>query len=216
MKSILLAGATGLIGGLSLQRLLADPAFDRVVVPTRRPLPADIRHPKLEAHVVDFARLQAHADLFKVDQLLCALGTTIKQAGSQQRFREVDYDYPLQLARLGLAQGAQHFLLVSALGANPRSGVFYNRVKGELEATVCALAYRSITIVRPSLLLGERGEFRLGEELGKRLAFMVPGKYKPVQARDVAKGLVDAASSDIAGVNVIESAEIRSRAALLV
>jgi len=213
MTSILLAGATGLVGGLCLQRLLADPAFERIVVLTRRPLPERTQQSKLEQHVVDFARLQDDAGLFQVDQVLCALGSTIKQAGSQERFREIDYDYALQLARLGIAQGAQHFLLVSALGANRHSKVFYNRVKGELEADVRSLAYRSITIVRPSLLLGDRAQFRMGEEIGKRLAFFVPGNCKPVQANDVAKVLVDAARSDEVGVRVIESAEIRSRAA---
>ena len=208
---ILLAGATGLVGGLCLQRLLADPVFTRVVVLVRRPVGTS--HPKLEQHVVDFARLGQGRELFKVDKVMCALGTTIKQAGSQDRFREVDHDYPLQLARMGLAQGARHFLLVSALGANARSGVFYNRVKGEVEADVRALGFPQLTIVRPSLLLGERHEFRLGEEVGKRFAFLVPGKYRPVQADSVAKVLVEAARRDTPGVEVIESDEIRRRAA---
>jgi len=213
LKSILVAGATGLVGSLCLQRLLADPAFGRVVVLTRRPLGAQFQHPKLEQHVVDFARLADYPDAFRVSHILCTLGTTIKQAGSQARFREVDYDYPLQLARLGLAHGAQHFLLVSALGANVNSSVFYSRVKGELELQVRALPYPAMTIVRPSLLLGGRPEFRFGEEIGRRLAFLVPGKYKPVRADDVAKVLVDAARRDVPGVQVIESGDIRRRAA---
>lgn len=209
---ILLAGATGLVGSLCLRRLLADPAFDRVVVLTRRPLDAQFGHSKLEQHVVDFARLEKARALFKVDKVMCTLGTTIKQAGSRERFREVDYHYPLQLGRLGLEQGARHFLLVSALGANANSGVFYNLVKGEVEVQLRALAYPRLTIVRPSLLLGERHEFRLGEEVGKRLAFLMPGKYRPVQADDVAKVLVEAARQDAPGVEVIESDEIRRRA----
>lgn len=208
---ILLAGATGLVGGLCLQRLLADPVFNRVVVLVRRPLA--ITHPKLEQHVVDFTRLDEVRALFKVDKVMCALGTTIKQAGSQERFREVDHDYPVHLARLGREQGARHFLLVSALGGNAKSGVFYNRVKGEVEMDVRALGWPQLTIVRPSLLLGQRQEFRFGEEVGKRLAFLVPGKYKPVQADDVAKVLVEAARRDAPGVEVIASDEIRRRAA---
>ena len=207
---VLLAGATGLVGGLCLQRLLEDPAFTRVVVLVRRPLGQNL--PKLEQHVVDFARLDEARDVFNVDTVICALGTTIKQAGSQERFREVDHDYPLALARLGLQHGARHFLLVSALGANPQSGVFYNRVKGEVEMQLHALGYPQVTIVRPSLLLGERREFRFGEEMGKRLAFIVPGKYKPVQADDVAKVLVQTARQNAPGVEVIESDEIRRRA----
>lgn len=216
-RSILLAGATGLIGGLCLQRLLDDPGFGRIVVLTRHPLAERWRaHPRaarLEQHVVDFDRLSDYTDLLRVDEILCALGTTIKKAGSQERFRVVDHDYPLQLARLGLAVGAQHFLLVSALGANPDSGVFYNRVKGQLEEDILSLAYRSITVVRPSLLLGERSEFRLAEEIGKHLAFLVPGKYKPVEACDVAAVLVDEARSNRPGVHIIDSPMIRKRAA---
>lgn len=212
-KSILLAGATGLVGRHCLQLLLADPAFERVVVLTRRPLPPGFpAAAKLEQHVVDFSRLDYHAALFDVDQVLCALGTTIKTAGSEERFREVDYRYPLQLARAALAGGARHFLAVSALGADARSRVFYNRVKGELENDLLALPYRSITIVRPSLLLGARDEFRMAEEIGKRLAFLIPARYKPVQAADVAAVLVDEARSDRPGHRILESAEIRSRA----
>jgi uncharacterized protein YbjT (DUF2867 family) len=209
-RSILLAGATGLVGRECLRLLVGDPAFSRVVVLARRPLPESASAPKLEAHVVDFDGLEANAALFKVDQILCALGTTIKQAGSRARFRAVDHDYPIALARLGLQHGARHFLLVSALGANPRSRIFYNRVKGEVEEAVLALPYRSVTIARPSLLLGERRDRRLGEEIGKRVAFLVPSKYKPVQAQAVAAALVRLAREDAPGRRVIESEEIRT------
>lgn len=212
-KSIAVCGATGLVGGESLRRLAADPAFERIVVLTRRPLPTGLvdaaTDGKLEQHIVDFQHLDAHAELLRVDQILCALGTTIKQAGSQERFRRVDHDYPLTLARLGLEQGAQHFLLVSALGANAQSRVFYNRVKGELEEAVSALPYRSITMVRPSLLLGERTEFRLGEEVAKRFAPLFPRRYKPIAASKVAAALVQAAKDDQPGRRVISSAEMQ-------
>jgi uncharacterized protein YbjT (DUF2867 family) len=202
-RSILIAGATGLVGRECLGLVLEDPAFSRVVVIARRPLTLAQPSRALEAHVVDFDRLDEHAELFAVDQVLCALGTTIKQAGSQERFRVVDYGYPLALARLGLAHGASHFLLVSALGANARSRIFYSRVKGELEDAVLALPYRSITFARPSLLLGDRIERRLGEEIAKRLAFLVPGRYRPVQARDVAAALVRAAKEDAPGRRLV-------------
>lgn len=215
-KSILICGATGLVGRECLNLLLADPAFGRVVALTRRPLPADVsglpNASKLEQHVIDFDRLDAYADLLLVDQIVCALGTTIKQAGSEERFRQVDFGYPLALARLGAERGARHFLLVSAVGANARSPIFYNRVKGELEQEVCALPYSSITIVRPSLLLGERTEFRLGEEVAKRFGFLLPGKYKPVEARTVAAALAGAAKADQPGRCVMESAQIHAMA----
>lgn len=211
--STVLAGATGLVGSICLRLLLADPAFGRVTVLTRRPLPAALRAldtvGRLDERLVDFARLGTLPD--GVHWIVCALGTTIKKAGSQARFREVDYDYPLRLAELGLAQGAQHFLLVSALGANSRSRFFYNRVKGELEQALLALPYRSITILRPSLLVGPRSELRPAEALGQRLGFLFPANAKPVAASAVAAALVAAARDDQPGQRIIRSAEIRAR-----
>jgi uncharacterized protein YbjT (DUF2867 family) len=166
----------------------------------------------VESHLVDFDSLAAAAELFRVDQILCALGTTIRQAGSRERFRLVDYVYPLEAARLGLAGGAKHYLLVSAIGADPRSWVFYSRVKGEVESAILALPYRSVTIARPSLLLGARAEHRLGEQLAKRLAFLLPDKYKPVAGDAVAAALVHAAKDDASGRRIIESKDIRAAA----
>ena len=212
MTSVLLAGATGLVGRECLRLLAGDAAFGRIVVIARRPLPPDIVAPgdrsKIEAHVVDFDRLDEHADLFAVDVVICALGTTMKQAGSQERFRRVDHDYVLAVARLGAGNGARHFLLVSAIGASARSRVFYNRVKGEAEEAVSALPYRAVTIVRPSLLVGERAESRPGEEIGRRLAFLVPRRYKPVAAAAVAATLVQAARESSDARRIIESEEI--------
>jgi uncharacterized protein YbjT (DUF2867 family) len=212
-KSVLLLGATGLVGSHCLRLLATDRAFDRVVVATRRSLPRELAQGNVEPHVVDFDDLAAHASLFRVDRIICALGTTIKQAGTQEAFRVVDYHYPLTAARLGHERGATHFLLVSSLGANPRSQVFYSRVKGELESAVLALPYRRVTIVRPSLLVGPRAEYRLGEQIAKRLAFLMPAKYKPVDAHAVAAALVTAAKDDAPGRRIIESREIRALAA---
>jgi uncharacterized protein YbjT (DUF2867 family) len=218
-SSILVAGATGLVGSACVLRLLADPAFSRVVVITRRPIPEKLRavdaSAKLEERLLDFDHLDESADFFTVDRILCALGTTIKKAGTRERFRQVDFGYPLKLARLGLEHGCRRFLFVSALGADPRSHNFYLRVKGELEAAVQALPYPGVTIVRPSLLLGERDEFRLGEEIAKRLDFLAPPKFKPVRADAVAAILIDAAKKDRPGREIIESREIRDRAQLL-
>lgn len=212
-RTVAVAGATGLVGGEVLRQLLADPSVSRVTALVRR-AGALNSHSKLEECVVDFDALHRHEDALRVDQVVCALGTTIKKAGSQERFREVDLGYPFALARVALAQGARHFLLVSAVGADAGSRVFYNRVKGELEESLRALPYRSLTIVRPSLLLGDREEFRPGEEVGRRVARLItpliPARYKPVHARDVAAALVEAAREDRSGTRVIESREIRS------
>ena len=205
--NVLLIGATGLVGRELLTQLATEPACIHITVLARRQLPAPVP-PKVESHVVDFDHLESAAEFAKADAVFCALGTTIRQAGSQQRFREVDFGYPLAVAKLALAQGARHFLLVSALGADTRSRVFYNRVKGDLEVSVSALGYRSVTIARPSLLLGHREEFRLGERVFARIGWMVPRRWKPVPAVDVARVLVRAAVEDAAGVRVIESREI--------
>ena len=205
-SSVLILGATGLVGAECIRQFAASPRFDRIIALARRPLagaPA-----RVETHVIDFERLDDAAQYFHVSHIVCALGTTIKQAGSQERFRRVDHDYPLIAARLGLREGARHFLLVSALGANPRSRVFYSRVKGEIEDAIRALPYRSVSIVRPSLLLGERAELRLGEQIGKLFAGVVPKRYKPVEGRAVASTLLRAAVEDRPGVRIIESKEI--------
>jgi uncharacterized protein YbjT (DUF2867 family) len=207
-RSILLLGATGLVGNHCLRLLANDRDFDRVVVLTRRALPREQLSASVEAHVVDFENLSVYGELFRVDQILCALGSTIRAAGSQARFRQVDYVYPVEAARLGVAQGASHYLLVSSIGANARSRAFYPRVKGEVESAILALPYRSVTIVRPSLLLGPRAEYRLGEQIAKRLAFLVPRRYKPVDAHAVADALVRAAKADVPERRIIESGEI--------
>lgn len=205
-RRVLLAGATGLVGGECLRLLLDDPAFSSVTVLVRRPL--GFTHPKLIELVVDFDRLETTADRFGTDSILCALGTTIKQAGSRESFRRVDYEYPVSIARLGRSRGASHFLLVSALGANSQSRVFYNRVKGELEATIRQIGFPTLTIVRPSLLLGPRKKPRLGEEIGKLFGFLLPSRMKPVEARQVAATLVHAAKAARPGTRVIENADI--------
>ncbi|HVS33647.1 MAG TPA: oxidoreductase [Thermoanaerobaculia bacterium] len=200
-RRVLLLGATGLVGGQILPLLLADEPLN-VVAFTRRPLPA---HPRLEQ-----AGWSAVIPGGAVTQIFCALGTTIRKAGSKEEFRRIDHDMPLEMARAGMKSGATHFLLVSALGANARSRVFYNRVKGETEDDILRLGYRSVTIARPSLLLGPRGEHRRGEELAKKIGWLMPPRYRPVEARDVARTLVDAARADAPGVRIVESREMRA------
>jgi uncharacterized protein YbjT (DUF2867 family) len=207
VPSIALLGATGLVGRNCLELLVGDRAFERIVVVARRRF-GEATAPRVEGHLINFDELEAHADIFAVDQLMCAIGTTIKTAGSKERFRAVDYDIPLAAARMALKKGARHFLLVSSIGATASSRFFYLRVKGELEDALRTLGFRSVTIVRPSVLLGERGDVRFGEELAKRFGSLVPGKWKPVQARDVAQVLVRAAKEDEPGMRILESNEI--------
>ena len=214
--SVTLLGGTGLVGSEALRILLAHEAIRRVVTVGRRPLPpaiaAGVSRTRLHERVVDMDRLADHADAFAADAVICALGTTMKQAGSREAFRRVDHDIPLAAASLALAMGTPHYLLVSALGADADSRIFYNRVKGQLEADVAALGFRSTTIVRPSLLLGARADRRAGEELAKAFGWLVPGRYRPVRAREVARVLVQRALAAETGMRVIESDEIRALA----
>lgn len=208
-RSVLVIGATGLVGKEIVRQLLADSSVSSVTALTRRPIERSAGDEKLRNEVVDFDKLSDHADVFSVDQIFCALGTTIKQAGSQDAFRHIDHDIPLAAATLGAREGVKDFLLVSALGASAASRVFYNRVKGELEDALRTMGFRSLTIARPSLLVGERDHPRLVEQIGARLGWLVPGRYKPVRATRVAAALVDAARRAEPGMHIIESDEIQ-------
>ncbi|HVF87991.1 MAG TPA: hypothetical protein VM866_10390, partial [Pyrinomonadaceae bacterium] len=165
-RSALLVGATGLVGGHCLNLLLEDAAYQKVVVLGRRMLP--VGHRKLEQHIIDFDQLTDYARLIYGQDVFCCLGTTIKKAGSQEAFRRVDFTYPHEVARVAAGNGAEQMLLVSALGADARSRVFYNRVKGETEEAVSKLPFGGVQIFRPSLLLGERQEVRRGEQIAER------------------------------------------------
>ncbi len=206
-RSAVILGATGLVGRECLHRFAEAAEFSRVVALTRRQL-REAAYSKVESHVIDFERLDEAKAYFRVTHIVCALGTTIKKAGSRANFRRVDYDYSVAAARVGLEQGAQHFLLVSALGANARSRIFYNRVKGDLEQAIRALPYRSLTIARPSILLGQREETRAGETIGKILSRFAPRRIKGVPAGDVAAALLRAALEDAPGVRIIESKDL--------
>ena len=208
----LLLGATGLVGRELLEQLLSDGATSRLVVIARRP--TGVLHPKLDERVFDLGEMAQHSKAFDgVDTIFCALGTTIKQAQSQEQFRVVDHDYPLAAARIGRERGVSQYLLVSALGANAASRVFYNRVKGETEDDLRRLAFPRLVIARPSLLLGDRTEFRLGERVASKLAFLMPPAMKPIEARDVARAMVALSKESEPDVRVVQSRELRAIAA---
>jgi len=217
-KSALIAGATGLVGGYVLRRLLAHPSYARVEILVRRELP--VRDPKLTQRIVEFARLGDGAPGVAPDDVFCCLGTTIRKAGSEEAFRRVDYDYPLALARLAKAVGAGKFLMVSALGADPKSAVFYNRVKGEVEQEIAAVGLPAAYFFRPSLLLGPRAESRRGEKIaiavGKLIApLLICGlrKYRPIHADSVAAAMIYVANHHVPA-GLIESDAI-ARLAIL-
>ena len=205
---MLVIGATGLVGSECVRLLAVDPTCSRIVALTRRAQNAFPVSSKLEVAVVDFDHLERHANVFEVDQIICALGTTMAKTPSRDVYRQIDYFYPLEVARRGLAHGATHYLVVTAVGANPNSRVFYNRLKGELEDALSLLNYRSLTIARPSVLIGDRSEPRLSEKIAWKLSFLTPRRYKPVPAANVAKALVNAARDDLPGLRIIQNEEM--------
>jgi len=213
-RRALLVGATGLVGSFLLDRLLASALYASVGAWVRHALPRE--HPKLRVEQIDFEHLGERR--IETEDVYCCLGTTIRQAGSKDAFRRVDFDYPLALARAAARDGAQRLLVISALGADARSAVFYSRVKGEMEDAVRRAGVPRTYVFRPSLLDGPRREFRLGERLallaGNALSPLLLGKlarYRPIQADVVAAALLAAASGDLPA-GAYESEQIRALA----
>jgi uncharacterized protein YbjT (DUF2867 family) len=212
-KRAVLLGATGLIGGFLCNLLLEDGWYELVTVLARRQIPGV--HPRISHHIVDFDRLEDFRKLFAADDVFCCLGTTMAKAKTREMFRRVDYEYPVDAARIAREMGARRYFLVSSIGADPRSRMFYTRVKGEVERDIAGLGFEAVHIFRPSFLLGERTERRPGEDFIKRLApFMslfMRGplrNYAPLRAESVARAMVRAVHDRSAGVFIHKSDEI--------
>ena len=211
----LLAGATGLIGCSLLRLLLADARYKAVHLLLRRAVPGIAPDPKLTLHAVDFAQLPQAFPV--VDDVFIALGTTIKVAGSEAAFRHVDFDCVVNTARAARDAGATRLAVVSALGADAHSRVFYNRVKGDMEAAVSAMGYGSVVLAQPSLLVGDRAALgqpvRAGEVWATRLLgpFMglVPKSVRPIQASAVASAMLGASIEAVPGVRILSSAQMQ-------
>ncbi len=205
LKTALVVGATGLIGETLTRRLLDSGYYERVCVLSRKPL--TWQHPRLLTLPFDFD--QPNSLLVRADAIFCCLGTTIKKAGSKAAFRRVDHDYPLTIARLGLANGAAQFAIVTSMGADPDSAIFYNKVKGEVERDLMALAYPTLLIFRPSILLGERTERRLVEQISSKImqlaAPLMPAKYRPIEAEKVANAMLTTMQEPPTGTRILES-----------
>lgn len=195
MRRAVIFGASGLVGKELLRLLLAEETYTEVISFGRSKLA--IQHPRLDTRAVDFLLLDECRDSLQDADVFCCLGTTMKKAGSRDAFRQVDYDYPLEIARMCKEAGARQFLIITALGSDSRSTFFYNRVKGELEEALLKLQLPSSHVFRPSLLLGNRQEYRRGEKLGAWLSrFLSPlwigplRPYRPIAASDVAKAML--------------------------
>lgn len=192
---ILVLGGSGLVGSELLRQLQADRTFTKIITLGRKELSAPLA-----------------AGLYP-ETVMCCLGTTIKTAGSQEAFREVDHHLPIRIAREARRKGARHFVVVSAMGADPQSRIFYNRVKGEMEAELQTLGYPHVTIIHPSLLLGRRKQPRAGERIASVLMRLfkplIPKKWQAVDVKDVARVMIQAAiHPGLKSVRVIENDEI--------
>ena len=209
-KTAIVVGGSGVVGGHLLNYLLASNNYSRVISLGRRKL--DIKSEKLEQYIIDFDKFGTYAPLLQGDDLYLALGTTMAKAKSRENFRKVDFSYPLNISKAAMDNGVNQLMLVSSVGADAESLIFYTKVKGELEDAIKQLNFWSIHIFRPSILLGERPESRAGESIakviGKGLDFVLGGlltKYKPVEAETVAKAMVAKAQELQPGIHVYPS-----------
>ena len=216
-KKVLLSGASGLVGTEVLNLLLNAKDIAIVYCLVRKPL--NLKHEKLEQIIFDYNDNQAYAQLPQVDTAFCCLGTTIKKAGSRKAFRKVDFEYPLQIAKASVNNKASTFHVITAMGADEQSNIFYNKVKGELEDALKKLKFEQLYIYRPSLLLGDRKEQRFGEKMAAvfmtSLEFLMQGslkKYRGIKVEDVAKAMVDTESKETSKLKIFLSDEIQALA----
>lgn len=213
-KVAIIAGASGLIGKFCLSYLLMDKNYSKVIVLSRTTFP--LKDPKIVNLVCNFDQLAQYAEQLVADDVYCCLGTTIAVAGSKENFKKVDLEYPLNLARITKQKGAKQYMLVSAMGANANSSVFYNRVKGELQESLKSLGFRTLHIFQPSLLTGLRKEFRIGERIAQVLMSVFKPlmlgslkKYKPIEGMVVAYAMHKKASEEQQGMFIHPSNNIQ-------
>ena len=214
MKTALIIGSTGLIGSELLNLLLESSQYAKVITFVKRD--TGIKHPKLTQHIIDFDKPETYKDLVVGDDFFCTIGTTIKKAGGKKDFRKVDFEYPRQFAAFALQNKVQKYFIISSLSADANSGNFYLKTKGEIQDFLKDCNFESVAVLQPSLLLGNRTEFRLGEKVGaffmKTLSFLFLGnlkKYKPIEGKTVAKALLKIAKTNNIGFKIYESDAIQ-------
>ena len=211
MKTAIITGATGLVGNTLVNQILENPAYSKVVLLLRKPL--NISHSKLVQGVIDFD--DPDASKIVGDDLFCAMGTTLAKAGSKEAQYKIDCIYPYEIGKIAKANGVKQYILVSSIGANFSSSNFYLKTKGDLEQKIKSLDFQNFVSLRPSFLLGDRKEFRLGEKIGVVVAkilspLMLGGlkKYRGIEASTVAKSMQTFANQGLTGVHFVESDRI--------
>ncbi|HUI32138.1 MAG: NAD(P)H-binding protein [Dysgonamonadaceae bacterium] len=194
-KTAIVLGATGLTGSHLLELLLQDSDYDRVKVFTRKKL--TISHPKIEEYVIDLLKLSDNANKFTADVVFCCIGTTKAKTPDRKLYRAIDYGIPVEAAKLAKQNSIPHFIVISALGANPKSKIFYNQLKGEMQRDVLAQQIEHTHLLQPSLIVGNRKEKRMGEDISKFIiklfAFLIPARYKMIRDKTIAKAMIQLA-----------------------
>jgi len=211
MKTAIVAGASGLIGKELIQKLISSDQYRRIYVLSRKK--SGLVNEKIEELVIDFEKINQLKFDEPVDDVFCTLGTTMKQAGSRDNFKKVDFEYVVALANLGKQAGASKFLVISAMGADSKSAVFYNKVKGMTEEALIKIGFKQLVIFRPSLLLGKRSEVRFAERLSgafmKTFNFIIPDNYKAIEAEKVAGSMLKMAINSTEAVLIVKSGEMQ-------
>ncbi len=194
-KTAIILGATGLTGGILLEKLLEDPSFEKIKLFSRSSI--NNNSPKIEEHLIDMFQLEKHSEAFKADVVFCCIGTTKSKTSNKETYKKIDYGIPVTAAKLAKQNGIKTFIVISAMGADANSSIFYNKTKGEMQRDVLKqgfdCAQPDIYILQPSLIVGNREENRLGEKVAtffmKTFSFFIPKKYKMIKAETIAKAM---------------------------
>ncbi|PHR14018.1 MAG: nucleoside-diphosphate sugar epimerase [Aequorivita sp.] len=191
-KTAIILGATGLTGSILLKKLLKDPSFEKIKLFSRST--AEMNSPKIEEHLIDMFQLEKHSEAFKADVVFCCIGTTKSKTPNKETYKKIDYGIPVTAAKLAKKKGIETFVVISAMGADVSSNIFYNKTKGEMQRDVLSQSIKNTYILQPSLIVGHRDENRFGEKVAtlfmKTFGFLVPKKYKMIKAETIAEAML--------------------------